>query len=296
MNPILVPVDLTAAAEHTLVYANKLAVRLEADVVLLYCHHGALSPAEAADYQKRLQTLAERLRYVQLTRQDGRRIRYRYAVRSGCLHDHVQPVIDEQQAALVVMNLEHVDCGEVALSGNHAARIAELASCPVLVVPPGTQPLPSRMVFLADFTHLPAAALSTLGTFTRGLRAHLRLVHFYQRLELAEIIGIKRGMQQIKHALGGVPIDSQLVLDDDPMEGIGEFCAHMQAQLLVLSPTESGLLPRFFDVCYTKTRAYHTRIPVLVLPQPATTDAVCCEQCAQRAKSAVAPASLAVGA
>jgi hypothetical protein len=43
------------------------------------------------------------------------------------------------------------------------------------------------------------------------------------------------------------------------------------------------LLRRFFDVCYTKTRAYHTRIPVLVLRQPTEQEeGVCCEQCAER--------------
>ncbi|MCC3159156.1 universal stress protein [Hymenobacter sp. 15J16-1T3B] len=282
MKTILVPLDLTAAAEPTVVYANKLAVRLGAEVVLLYCHHGALSPADAADYQQRLHTLAERLRYVQLVRQDGRRIRYRFAVRTGCLHDHVQDVIDECGAELLVMGLEHVDCGEAAIGGNHAARIAGLARCPVLVVPPGARTLPQRAAFLADFGHLDAAALAPLIPLLEQLKPQLQLVHFYQQLDLPELLRVKRGMQLMQRELPGIPLRTRLVLDDDPLEGIGEFCEATQAQLLVFAPTGAALLDRFFDVCYTKTQAYHTRIPLLVLPQPTrSAEGVCCEHCAQ---------------
>jgi nucleotide-binding universal stress UspA family protein len=285
MKTILVPVDLTAAAEHTLVYANKLAVRLAAEIVLLYCHPGApLTAAAEAGYRQRLQALAERLRYVQLVRQDGRRIRYRFEVCPGCLHDCVPPLIRAYGAELVVMNLEHIDCGEAGLSGNHAARIAELASCPVLVVPAGARPLPTRLAFLADFGALRAAALPAVADLARGLSAQLQLVHFYRRLDFAGLMGIKKGMRTIREALPGVALDSQLVLDDDPLEGIGEFCAQRQVQLLVFAPSSPAQLRQLFDVCYTKTRAYHTRIPVLVLPpaRPAP-DAHCCAHCASQA-------------
>jgi nucleotide-binding universal stress UspA family protein len=283
MKTILVPIDLTAAAEHTLVYANKLAVRMSAAVVLVYCHpDGLLTPAEEADYQKRLEILAERLRYVQLVRQDGRRIRYQFAIRSGCLHDQIQGLIDQYGADLLVMNLEHIDCGSEAISGNHAVRIAELASCPVLVVPPGTRPLPQRLAFLADFAHLEKSSLPSLVDFVGMLRTQLHLVHFYQHLDLTELIAAKKGMHVVRQALPAVSIDSKMVLDDDPLEGIGDFCAQIQAQLLVFAPSDGTLLSRFFDVCYTKTRAYHIRIPVLVLPQPLAEPVICCQHCAER--------------
>ncbi|WP_400191588.1 universal stress protein [Hymenobacter sp. B81] len=285
MQTILVPLDLTAATEHTVVYANKLAVRLHAEVVLLYCHPGAeLTAAAEAGFRQRLSILAERLRYVQLVRQDGRRIRYRFVVRAGCLHDHVPAVIGEVGADLLVLALEHTDCGEQAPDGNHAVRIAEQAPCPVLVVPAGPRPLPSRLVFTTDFGHVDAAALPLLGELAHSLRAQLNLVHFYRRLDLPGLISVKRGLRDTREALAGVPVDCKLVLEDDPLEGIGEFCARIGAQLLVYAPAETGPLRRFFDVCYTKTDAYHTRIPVLVLPRPAApAEAFCCQRCAQQA-------------
>ncbi|KAA9327686.1 universal stress protein [Hymenobacter busanensis] len=284
MKTILVPVDLTAAAEHTVVYANKLAVHLGAEVVLLYSHHGpTLTEPEAAAYGKRLAALAERLRYVQLVRQDGRRICYRYAVRAGCLHDHVQSVVEEYAAELLIMNLEHTDCGEPATNGNHAVRIAELASCPVLVVPPGVRQLPSRMAFLANFSGSDFAALRVVGELARSLAAHLQLVHFYHRMELTTLISTKKNMRLIQEHLPDVRSDARLLRDDDALEAIGEFCAQQRTQLLVFAPTDAAALRRFFDVSYTKTQAYHTRIPVLVLrPTECSAAATCCEQCARQ--------------
>ncbi|RTQ53303.1 universal stress protein [Hymenobacter gummosus] len=281
MKTLLVPVDLTAAAEHTVVYANKLAVRLDAEVVLLYCHHSGLSAAAAAGYEQRLAALAERLRYVQLVRQHGRRIRYRYAVRAGCLHDHVSSVVDAYGAELLLMNLEHTDCGEPATHGNHAVRIAELASCPVLVVPPGVRPLPTRLAFLADFSRAELPAAGSLGPLTQALGAELQLVHFYP--QLAALGRAKQAMQRIRQSLPAGRVTARLVHDDDPLEGIGEFCAQRHTQLLIFAPADATELRRFFDVSYAKTQAYHTRIPILVLRQarrPAA--AFCCEQCARR--------------
>jgi nucleotide-binding universal stress UspA family protein len=159
MKTILVPLDHTTAAEHTLAYANKLAVRWAAEVVLVYCVPGLErdgATAALATQEQRLRSLVERLRYQQLTRQDGRRIQYQYRTRSGCLHDHVQAEAARCAADIVVMGMEHVDCDREEAPGNHAATISALVTCPVLVVPAGRRPLPSRLVFCLGCRHWPA--------------------------------------------------------------------------------------------------------------------------------------------
>jgi nucleotide-binding universal stress UspA family protein len=283
MKTILVPVDLTAAAEPALAYANKLAVRWPAEVVLLYSHHGpALTPEEAAEFEYRLETLAERLRYQQLVRQDARRIRYHYQVVAGCLHDHIQPLVARYGADLVVMGLEHTDCGKPATNGDHAARITELVSCPVLVVPPGRRPLPSRLVYATDFGQLPLATLPRLSALASAFPGTLELVQVYSPQQRGNLTYLKRAVAASKSQLAWSTITTKLVEDDDPIEEISDYCARTQAQLLVLTPSREGELMRFFDKCYALTQAYHLQIPVLVLGHPAqVVAAVCCERCAK---------------
>ncbi|MBH8559064.1 universal stress protein [Hymenobacter negativus] len=292
MKTILVPLDHTAATEATLAYANKLAVRWPAEIVLLYCQPlDVVTSLEARE--QHLQSLVERLRYQQLTRQDGRRIRYHYRVLAGCLHDHIRAEATRCAADLVVMGLEHIDCGRQEAPGNHAAALTELVACPVLVVPPGRRALPQRLVFLADFGALNPTVLPRLATLESAFpMAPLDLVQFYAPAQRPQRRSLRQGVAKAAAQLAWTaPSALHLLEDDAPLEGISEFCAHIQAQLLVIAPASPAQLLRYFDACYTTTRAYHTQIPVLVLRAAERQPAVqCCDKCAERLARQAAPA------
>lgn len=286
MKTILVPIDQTAAAEATLAYANKLAVRWPAQVVLLYYHPTAAPGQPAASpaaQEQHLRSLVERLRYQQLTRQNGRRIHYEYRLLDGCLHDHIRAEATRCAADLVVMGLEHLDCGRPAAPGNHAATISELVPCPVLVVPPGRRPLPGRIAFAADFATLGLGILPRLAALEEAFPAPLDLVQFYAPTERAQRRRFKQALTKAAAHLGWSASATHLIEDDAPLEGLNDFGARTGAQLLVVAPASQAELLRYFDACYTTTQAYHTQIPVLVLRaterQPAT---ACCEKCAER--------------
>ncbi|MBF9239310.1 universal stress protein [Hymenobacter sp. BT683] len=298
MKTILVPIDHTPAAEFTLAYANKLAVRWPAEVVLLYCHQlddQAAEPAAVLRAQEqRLRVLVERLRYQQLTRQNGRRIQYRYRVLAGCLHDHVQAEAAACAADLVVMGLEHIDCGQEEAPGNHAATIAALVSCPVLVVPAKHRSLPNSLVFSADFDALGLHLLPRLSGLASAFPGSLDLVQFYPRTARPRRRRLKQALGRAASQLTWPTITEHLVEDEAPLEGISEYCARTQAQLLIIAPATTAQLLRYFDQCYTQTQAYHTQIPVLVLraTEPAVPEA-CCEHCQQRLAQEEAAARLA---
>ncbi|MDB5267796.1 MAG: hypothetical protein JWP58_836 [Hymenobacter sp.] len=289
MKTILVPIDHTAAAEHTLAYANKLAVRGPAEIVLLYCHQLDAAVAEPAAVllaqEQRLRGLVERLRYQQLTRQNGRRIQYHYRVLAGCLHDHVQAEATACAADLVVMGLAHIDCGQQEAPGNHAAAIIGLVACPVLVVPAGRRSLPNRLVFAADFDALNLHLLPRLSGLASAFPGALDLVQFYPRAARPRRRQLKQALGRAAAQLTWPVITEHLVEDEDPLEAVSDYCARTQAQLLIIAPASPALLLRYFDHCYTQTQAYHTQIPVLVLvlraaEQPAS--GTCCAHCQQR--------------
>ena len=288
MKTILVPIDHTPAAEHTLAYANKLAVRWPAEVVLLYCHQldataGEPTAALLAEEQ-RLRGLVERLRYQQLTRQNGRRIRYRYRVLAGALPDHVQAEAIRCAADLVVMGLEHIDCCHQAVPANHAASLVELLTCPVLVVPAGRRSLPHRVVFSADFTDVAAGLMPQLAALAGAFPAPLDLVQVYAFADRPKRRQLQQALNVAAAQLAWLgPVALHLLEDEARLEGVDEFCARTQAELLVIAPTSTGQLVQYFATCYVKTRAYHTQIPVLILPAVRLEMApeTCCAQCVQ---------------
>ena len=286
MKTILVPLSHHAAAEHTLAYANKLAVRWPAEIVLLHCI--AAAPAVAAEVlataEQRLRSLVERLRYQQLIRQDGRRIRYRYRVLAGTLAEHLQAEAVRCAADLVVMGLEPLDCCHQAPPATHVASLAERLACPVLVVPVGRRSLPRRVVLAADFGLLDKEFAPRLSALADAFPAPLELVQLYAPLDRPKRRALKQGLSAAAAQLvWAAAVTEHLVEDEARLEGVDEFCAREHADLLIIAPSSAGQLTEYFGNCYTKTRAYHTQIPVLVLRATGYNAGkeTCCARCAQ---------------
>ena len=280
MQTILVPIDFTAASENALVYANKLAVRLPAEIVLVQGSTGtSLTPAERAKLLARLQALAERLRYQQLTRQSGRRIQYHYHLAAEPLAEALEVLVDGYRADLVVTGLALSDCATAAAAGTPLVLLPEQVSCPVLLVPPGHHELPGRVVVSGDFARLNANALAGLPGLARTPGAHFDLVQFHPPTS-AGLAPLKKALLDARVHLPGAEV--HLLPDDDALEGLSEFCAGHKAELLVLATADGCLVRRFFNPHYTKTNAYHLRRPVLLLPTSILPTAAYCAECSLR--------------
>lgn len=292
MQTILVPIDFSAASENALRYANKLAVRLPAELVLVHCGTGlALLADERAALLRRLEALAERLRYQQLTRQGARRIRYYYHLAADALPACLQVLVAGYCASLVVAGLALADCVAAAAAGATTQGLPECVSCPVLVVPPGHHELPTHIVAAADFDCINPEQLASLPALARTPSAHIDLVQFYQVAPLPTAQGkglpaLKKALLAAQHHLPNAT--THLLPEEDALEGLSEFCAQQAAQLVVLATVDGCLLRRFFHPHYVRTSAYHLRIPALLLPVSTLPSAACCARCALRQAAALA--------
>jgi nucleotide-binding universal stress UspA family protein len=296
MQTILVPIDFSAAAESALLYANKLAVRLPAEIVLVHAGSGPALPAEErAQLLRRLEALAERLRYQQLMRQDARRIRYYYHVAAEALHTSLQVLVAGYCASLVVTGRTLDNCAAAMAAGTAPQSLPERVSCPVLVVPPGRHELPAHIVVAGNFDRLGAGQLASVQALARTPNAHFDLVQFYQKSQLysaeSKILMLqKKALQAAGQQLPNAT--THLLPEEDELEGLSEFCAQQAAQLLVLATTDGCLVRRFFHPHYVQTNAYHLRTPALLLPVSTLPSAACCAKCTLRK---VAAQQLAVG-
>jgi nucleotide-binding universal stress UspA family protein len=296
MQTILVPIDFSAAAESALLYANKLAVRLPAEIVLVHAGSGPALPAEErAQLLRCLEALAERLRYQQLMRQDARRIRYYYHVAAEALHTSLQVLVAGYCASLVVTGRTLDNCAAAMAAGNAPQSLPERVSCPVLVVPPGRHELPAHIVVAGNFDRLGTGQLASVQALARTPNAHFDLVQFYQKSQLysaeSKILMLqKKALQAAGQQLPNAT--THLLPEEDELEGLSEFCAQQAAQLLVLATTDGCLVRRFFHPHYVQTNAYHLRTPALLLPVSTLPSAACCAKCTLRK---VAAQQLALG-
>jgi len=280
MQTILVPIDFSPSAENALLYANKLAVRLPAEVVLVRSTAGELLPPEGrAAELARLAALAERLRYQQLTRQDGRRISYHFHLTPDTLPGGLDVLAAGYRADLVVAGLALTDCAAATAAGAPLALLPERVRCPVLLVPPGRHELPSHVVISGDFARLGGAQLAPLARLGRTPAARFELVQFHAPAS-AGLAPLKKALLAARAHLPGAAV--HLLPEDDALEGLGEFCARQQAQLLVLATADGCLVRRFFNPLYRRTHAYHLCVPALLLPTSTLPTQACCARCALR--------------
>jgi len=286
MPTILVPIDFSTSSENALLYANKLAVRLPAEVVLVHSTAGeALAPEQRAARLARLAALAERLRYQQLTRQDGRRLSYHCHLAAEPLPACLDLLVAGYRADFVVAGLTLTDCAAAMAAGRPLALLPERVSCPVLLVPPGRHELPHHIVVSGDFARLGAAQLAPLTALVRTPAAHFDLVQFHAPGS-AGLAPLKQALLAARVYLPGAA--THLLAEDDALEGLGEFCARQQPQLVVLATADGCLVRRFFNPLYRRTDAYHLRVPALLLPTSTLPTPACCARCALR-QAAEAP-------
>jgi hypothetical protein len=284
MQTILVPIDFSPSAENALLYANKLAVRLPAEVVLVHGTAGeALTPELRATQLARLAALAERLRYQQLTRQDGRRISYHFHLTVEALPDCLEVLVAGYRADFVVAALALTDCAAATAAGAPLALLPERVSCPVLLVPPGRHELPGRVVVSGDFTRLGSTQLAPLAALACTPAARFDLVQFHAPTSRG-LTPLKMALLSARACLPGAEV--HLLAEDDGLEGLSEFCARQQAQLLVLATADGCLVRRFFNPLYRRTNAYHLRVPALLLPTSTLPTKACCDRCALRQAAA----------
>lgn len=284
MQTILVPIDFTPAAENALVYANKLALRLPAEIVLVHSTSApGLTPERRTDLLHRLEALAERLRYQQLTRQNGRRITYHYHVSAGPLAEGLEVLVAGYSADLVVAGLTLMDCAAATAAGKSLNLLPERVSCPVLLVPAGHHELPTRVVVSGDFARLDGRHLGLLPHLASPTQAHFDLVQFHLPSS-AGLAPLKKALLNARSHFADATV--HLLPADDALEDLSEFAARQAAQLLVLATADGCLVRRIFNPHYTKTNAYHLNIPVLMLPTSTEPTAAYCAQCSLRQAAA----------
>ncbi len=131
---ILVPLDFSPQSARALAYAEELARRFGAELLLLHVSEllavvpgSDLIEAKVLTAQRDLTLLAERLRESGLTASG--------TVRAGAAHAEIVRVAAAERSDLIVMGTHGRGGLARALMGSVAERVVRRAGCPVLMVP-----------------------------------------------------------------------------------------------------------------------------------------------------------------
>ncbi|MHC2992426.1 universal stress protein [Pontibacter sp. HJ8] len=282
---ILVPVELNQSGEDLLYYAGQLALAWDAELYLFHaCKTVDLTFTQQSSCIQKLRSFAERVfsRDFNSTKATAP---FDCVVRPGSIRDSIQTVVQDYNIDLVLMEAATTPSqGITGAAADHAAAIMSLVPCPVLVVPATARYKKLKhLVFATDFTDQEPQVLMKIADFAQQLKAKLTLVQVYSAEERSQLCSYKAALLELEKTLSGRKVEFKLLEEEDVLEGISEFAELASADLLILATQDNYLMERLSSSNYTKTMAYHTRIPLLTYRQQKKKPCSgCCAHCTGR--------------
>ncbi|GAB3166419.1 universal stress protein [Telluribacter humicola] len=271
MKKILVPIDFSENADRALAAAKLMGSQADTQLIILHSYQpyipdatvpagvGALPIENGTEeaFRNRLED------YVARARNEGYQAEGIWAV--GGIHPAVFDAIEEYRPDMVVMGRTGTGGFLDKLVGSSTTKIALDAPCPVMIIPPQTEPKSLRKVVYA--TQLEHDEINILRKVMRNVE------HWGAQLTFLKIRGAVQPNIQPDHqymeeiqSVFGVPDESFVIRESDSVRGgIEAYCDEVGADLLIVSSRERTFIEAYItNPSVTKKLILDTHIPVLV--------------------------------
>jgi nucleotide-binding universal stress UspA family protein len=274
MKTIIVPTDFSENAWNATLYAANLAKHTDARLVLLHTVHIPPAVSESPVILPSIESIAEQQRerlFLQtnlLTTEY--RIKVDYVVRFGLLPEVLPAFYQEKCASLVVMGMRGMSPFERILLGSTTASVLKRTTFPVLVVPANVRfTRPNKILFAYDYASLSGTNLLTLlKDLSRQFDAEVKILHVDKEKHLNPGL-IHERVESGTHTerlLRGIRHRYIFEHDGNVAEGIESVIKREQPELLVMVPRKRGVLASLINPGNTRRMAFHSHVPLLVLP------------------------------
>lgn len=276
MNTIVCPTDFSASADNALSFANQLAIRTGARLILVHStfvpdampyagisrHATGSTYGEEMIYQDRLLNTCQELK----KQNPNSQVTYETSVGYRPVTDKIVHIADKEKADLIVMGTSGAHGLKEFVLGSTTADVIELSKRPVLVIPTGVSFSPFKhIVFAADLTRDHALNVDLTVELARLFDARISFLHVLEEDNFMSgttaRIAYSRGFSGI--AYDKVSFHTQ---EDKEIEwGILAFSKANKADLIVMVNHERSIWQSVFSSSHTKEMAYHTTIPLLAI-------------------------------
>lgn len=274
MKKILAPTDFSETARNSIEYAVRLAIQANAQLVLFHAYH---MPALGADVPATDLNLEEMARWsyssLHAIREDiyyrhGQGIEVECVCRCGFAAEEINDFALEYDADMIVVGMQGADFISEAVIGSVSTAIMREAPCPVLVIDRNLRFTEIRkLVFACDYIRPPRretfdALKGFMGLFRNPW---VYIVHVTGNglspgtaLEALSKPRIREYLHHEGHSF-------HTVEGENIVEGLQQFAAQHQADLIVMVPHRYSFWRGIFYSPLSKRMAFHTRLPLLIL-------------------------------
>lgn len=275
MKTILVPTDFSETANNATAYAVEIAKRMDAKVTLFHVyHHPPLVlelPMEALSIQAIEESAIQRLnnKRLELREKYGPEIGIDFDSGFGSEVHQILRYTEQYKFDMIVMGMHGASAITEKLIGSITTAVIKHAICPVLAIEKNIKFREIKNVVLAyDINQLPSG--TTLKPMKKMASIFSSKVYVLNVVDDPILLSENRHKQLVyglNKSFRNVDFTICESVNDDVSDGINRFIKANKIDMLVMVPQKHGFFEDLFKGSTTKRLAFHTKIPLLTLPQ-----------------------------
>lgn len=280
MQKILVPVDFSDTSVNALKLACQLAIRADADILILHVNETVpyiipvseyaytASAVNIEEYDQELKHRMQTLKADILKESRFKDLRIDTAIEAGLMVPVVKKVAEDECSDLIVMGTMGVSGWKEMLIGSNTERVIRHAPCPVLVIPAGIQELKMDRVLVPttlkpeqikvfnttktwqDLFGFDVEALYVSDPLNASTRAHVET----EKNKIIDATGLRHVYLHLK---------GEAVKEED---AIRAYADEAEADLIIMGTHQRHGLSHLLFGSLTENTANHTHVPVLAVP------------------------------
>lgn len=270
MKTILVPTDFSATSLNAAKYAAQLAKTIEAEILLYHVCHPVMASdgylmVTMDEIEKEANNSLNKLK-KNLKEEFGQDLKMGCYVNSGLLIDQISEVSLDREIDLIVMGISGAGKTEEVLFGSNTISIMHNTNCPAIIVPLTSEFKPiKKIVFACDYDiSEDYDRVNEVVEYTKLFNASLDVVY----------INTTHQLLSLKKAIEGINLENEIesvehnyffIEGDNVIEGINDFVARHNSNLIVMFPKKHNVLERIMQKSDTKKMAFHAGVPLLTI-------------------------------
>jgi len=279
MNRILIPIDFSENAERALAAAKIIADKEKTELLILHAYQpyipdvsvmpGSVLPGIGSpDYSYIGDDLEANFRhqldgYVSKVNEEGYKAEAIWSV--GGVQSAVEDAIKEYSPNLVITGRTGTGGFLDKLIGSSATHIAMHSPCPVMIIPPQTEPKKfNKVVYATQFEYAENDILREVFILMNHLGSKLTLL----KVNADSQPDIQPDNQYLNDIKAEFIIGEQEVVyrnADSVLDGIENYCDEVKADLLIMSTRERSFIEEFLiNPSVTKKLVVDTHVPLLI--------------------------------
>lgn len=268
---ILVPTDFSECAENALEAAIKIATVLNAEIIILNAYSmpytGTNVMIDISDVLKE-RSYEDLNKLLHKLKQSGKdkNISIHIISEYGPAAEIIASVADTQGVDLVIMGTKGAGSLASKLLGSITSNALAKVKKPILVVPEKAIDFDIKNIVLASDLHTQSSEkLNALIVLAKAFSARVNILYVNTHAE--EKPAIAKAIEGVKLNALLRDVDHDFVVTDnyDAEEGINQYAATHQTDVLAVIPHHYGFFERLFHRSISKKLSLHSNIPLLVL-------------------------------